>query len=306
MDSDSAAEELYGLDPADFVARRSELVAQARAAGERDLARTLTTLRRPPLAAWLLNQLVRERRDVLDELSGFAERIRSAHRSLAGDQLRALTAERQQVLEDVLTATITLAAERGASVTDAVRQQVRETAEAAIADEGAESAVRSGRLTDVLSYSGFGAVDVTDAVAIGLPRREPRAERPRGPRSVRELPPAAERAATRQIPAPTAPVPAKETVQDAAARRAAAAAAQDSEDLALATAEAATAAGERDDAERVLTEATARLEQLEQAVAQARAAVRAATIGRTTAGRKAERAELRRLALQRRIDRRGR
>ncbi|MEO9237429.1 MAG: hypothetical protein ABI418_04990, partial [Jatrophihabitantaceae bacterium] len=52
---------------------------------------------------------------------------------------------------------------------ESVLNQLRATYEAAIADEGAEAAVRSGRLTSALSYSGFGEVDVSDAVAI--PRR---------------------------------------------------------------------------------------------------------------------------------------
>ena len=42
---------------------------------------------------------------------------------------------------------------------------MRATAVAALADEGAGTAVSSGQLTRALSYSGFGEVDLSEAVA---------------------------------------------------------------------------------------------------------------------------------------------
>jgi hypothetical protein len=64
----AAADELYGADPAGFVARRTELVKQARTAGDKALAGQIAALRRPTVAAWYMNLLARAGSTELDEL----------------------------------------------------------------------------------------------------------------------------------------------------------------------------------------------------------------------------------------------
>ena len=123
-------------------------------------------LRKPVQAAALVNLLVRSQPAALAELTELAGELRNAHRHLRGTELRKLSERRQQMLGK-LVALARKAARR--SVTDSVLEQLRATFEAAIADEAAEQAVLSGRLTAGLSYSGFGAVDIGDAVAV--PRR---------------------------------------------------------------------------------------------------------------------------------------
>jgi hypothetical protein len=169
MDLDAAADELYGLPPSDldgFAARRAELAAQARSAGDRELASRIGKLRKPVQAAALANALVRAQPAAVAELQDLGEALRDAHRHLRGAELRELSQRRQQVL-----ARLTALGARGAAgrVGDTVLGQLRATFEAAIADQAAQEAVLSGRLTAALSYSGFGEVDLTDAVA--LPRR---------------------------------------------------------------------------------------------------------------------------------------
>ena len=167
MDLDTAADRLYALaaDELDgFAQRRSELVSQARADGDKALAGQIGKLRKPVLAAGLVNQLVREQPAAIGELTELAHALREAHRHLRGSELRQLSERRQQVLGK-----LTGLARKTGKVTDSVLDQLRATFEAAIADEGAEQAVLSGRLTAALSYSGFGAVDIGDAVAV--PRR---------------------------------------------------------------------------------------------------------------------------------------
>ncbi len=169
MDLDTAADQLYALAPDEldgFSKRRTELAAQARSDGDRELAGQIGKLRKPVQAAALVNALVRDQPAALAELSELAEGLRDAHRHLRGTELRKLSERRQQVLGK-LTTLARKASRR--SVTDSVLDQVRATFEAAIADEVAEQAVLSGRLTATLSYSGFGAVDIGDAVAV--PRR---------------------------------------------------------------------------------------------------------------------------------------
>jgi len=169
MDLDTAAEELYALAPDEldgFGKRRGELAAQARSDGDRELAGQIAKLRKPVQAAALVNVLVRDQPAALAELSELAAALRDAHRHLRGNELRKLSERRQQALGR-LTTLARKASRR--SITDGVLDQLRATFEAAIADEAAEQAVLSGRLTTPLSYSGFGAVDIGDAVAV--PRR---------------------------------------------------------------------------------------------------------------------------------------
>src|SRR4249920_711134 len=56
---EAALDELYGVDPSEFVAERKRLAADLRTAGEKDAAKTLQAARRPTTAAWALNQLSR-------------------------------------------------------------------------------------------------------------------------------------------------------------------------------------------------------------------------------------------------------
>lgn len=169
MDLQSAADQLYALEPqelASFATRRGELVAQARSAGDRELAKQIGALRKPVQAAALVNALVRSTPAELTELAGLGHRLREAHRHLRGEELRELSEQRQRLLGRL----VRIAGEgAGRPVAESVLAQVRATFEAAIADEAAEAAVRTGQLTSALSYSGFGEIDLSEAVAV--PRR---------------------------------------------------------------------------------------------------------------------------------------
>jgi hypothetical protein len=171
VDLDSAAEELYGVPADDFTEHRKRLAAQARAAGDKALAAEIGKLRKPVQAAALINELVRAEPAELTELTELGAQMRDAHRQLRGPELRALSEQRGQLLQRLADLVRGTAGQDERTVTDAVAEQVRGTFEAAIADEGAETAVLSGRLTTVLSYTGFGEVDVTDAVAAPVRRR---------------------------------------------------------------------------------------------------------------------------------------
>lgn len=207
MDLDSAAEELYGAPTDEFAEHRTRLAKQAKAAGDKELAASIGKLRKPVLAAALINELVRAEPAELQELSELGGQMRDAHRQLRGPELRALSEQRQHLLQR-LTDLVRETAERsGRAVTEPVLAQVRGTFDAAIADEGAEAAALSGRLTTVLSYTGFGEVDVTDAVAVPVRKRHltsvPDRAEPAGKTSAEKAP--AEKAAAEKAPAKKAP-----------------------------------------------------------------------------------------------------
>lgn len=161
----AAVAELYAVAPADFVARRTALVKGARAAGDRDAAAQIGALRKPSVSAWALNQVVRSGDDVVDRLRELGVRLRHAQSTLDGAALVALRGERDEVLDAVVQAAASVSVQAGQALTVTGQAEVRDTGIGALADAFAEEVALSGALTRALSYSGFGEVDVSDAVA---------------------------------------------------------------------------------------------------------------------------------------------
>jgi len=153
---DDVAQTLYGLHPDAFVPARDDAVAEARQAGDRDLARAIARLRRPTRAAWLANLLARERPDQLDGLLALAGDLASAQRTLDGNALRALSAQRNRLVTAMAREGGRLAAQAGDSATESVVRDLAGILDAALADPAVADEVRSGRLTRTVSYSGFG------------------------------------------------------------------------------------------------------------------------------------------------------
>jgi hypothetical protein len=147
---------LYGLHPDAFVPARDDAVAEARQAGDRDLARAVARLRRPTRAAWLANLLARERPDQLEGLLALAGDLASAQRTLDGNALRALSAQRNRLVTAMAREGGRLAAQAGDSATESVVRDLAGILDAALADPAVADEVRSGRLTRTVSYSGFG------------------------------------------------------------------------------------------------------------------------------------------------------
>ena len=158
-------DELFGLPPEEFVAARDDLAKRLRREGDAEAAKQVKALRRPPLSAWAVNRLARERGRALGPLLAAGERLRAAHQAaLAGEgaaELRsAAKAEREAVAGLVATA-MELLGEAGHPTTDATRDRVAATLHAAAASPEAADLVRNGRLTADLDPSGFGTA--TDA-----------------------------------------------------------------------------------------------------------------------------------------------
>jgi hypothetical protein len=210
MDLSSAADELYAVPPAAFTARRDALVKQARAAGEADLARQVKALRRPTVAAWLVDRLALDGERGLEDLLALGERLREAQSRLDGALMRQLAEERNRLADDLASRAVDLggAPSSGeapsATSLEQAREEVVETLRAAVADPRAGLAVASGHLTKSLSYAGFGEVDITAAVAVPLGQARQRVRPPR--------------AATQEVP-PEAPADLSATRRDEAAER---------------------------------------------------------------------------------------
>ena len=160
-----ALQALYAVEPEAFMAARRERVAAARAGGDRDSVTEIGKLRKPTVAAWSMNLLARQAPDVVDELVALGARMRAAQARLDAATLTALRPERDEAVRRFVGAATDHAQAFGRTLSPAALEDVRATAVAALADEGAGTAVSSGQLTRALSYSGFGEVDLSEAVA---------------------------------------------------------------------------------------------------------------------------------------------
>lgn len=160
----AALRSLYAVPPEEFMAERKRLVAAEKADGDPAVAKEIGTLRKPSIAAWAVNLLAREAPDLVDGLADLGGRMRAAQGRLDTGTLTSLRPERDQLLEEVVRMTVQLVEDAGRTCSAAAQQEVRATAIAALADEQAMAAVASGQLARTLSYSGFGEVDLAEAV----------------------------------------------------------------------------------------------------------------------------------------------
>jgi hypothetical protein len=169
MDFDAVVEELYRLDPSEFVDVRDQRVREARQAGDRSRAAAIKALRRPSSAAWVVNRLARQRADEIHRLVELGDRLREAQASLSADDIRTLGQQRRQVVAALTREGARLADDLGQPISDAVEREVANTLEAAIADPVSAAAVQSGRLVRSLTYAGIGPDDLGGALAVAQP-----------------------------------------------------------------------------------------------------------------------------------------
>jgi hypothetical protein len=258
QDIDQIADELYALSPDDFRAARDERAAQARASGDKTLARAITGLRRPVVSAWLVNLLARESPAQMSELLALGESLRDAQQALDGDRLRELSTQRRGLVGAMVSEAKQLADRAGRTVSLQVEREVEATLQAALADPDAAAEVSAGRLAGPLSYAGLGGGE-----AVPLRPARKREGAPPRPAPAKKEP--AERSARGQRGAPV----------DLAERRAAREAAQQEAREAAAAErkerEAAAARQAVQDAEGVAAAARTALDDAERVVASARA-----------------------------------
>jgi hypothetical protein len=196
VDLASATDELYAGSPDDFIERRKALVARARAVKDRPLATAIGGLRRPTRSAWLVNLYAREAADQLGSLLELGEALRTAQQALSGPELRRLSTDRQRAIAAATRQAAALGEGHGYTSTEAVRQEVTQTLQAALADPRVADQVRAGRVVEAQAYGGFGPfglAPVSQPSAEGEPeRQEPeQPERPEQPED--DEPDAAER-----------------------------------------------------------------------------------------------------------------
>ena len=171
--------DLYGLPLERFTEERNTLARRLRQEGARDEAAGLAKLKKPSLAAWAVNQLVRTQPRDVDALFKAGDEVQKAQADVLagrGDARwlrQAADAERGSVTRLAAKARGLLSAE-GHELTPAKLEQVSDTLHAAAIDADARAAVREGCLVRELRHAGLGELGAPPA---GPQRRRTTAKR---------------------------------------------------------------------------------------------------------------------------------
>jgi len=161
----TSPDDLYGLEPAEFVAARDRLARSLRADGNRDEAGRVAKLRRPPASTWALNLLARREPDRIDDVLGAATALRDAL-AAGGDDRRAAQADYRDAIDAAVAAASTLADVTG----EDMRTRIRTNLLAAGVDEELAVQLQRGTLPDDQEAPGFGGTPTIGPIVHRSPR----------------------------------------------------------------------------------------------------------------------------------------
>ncbi|MFD0359081.1 hypothetical protein ACFVHW_35915, partial [Streptomyces sp. NPDC127110] len=224
LDLDEIVDALYVPHPAGFTAARDEAAARVKEAGDPAAAKRIAALRRPTLAAWASNTLVRAKPDETQQFLQLGQTLRAAHRSLDGERLRDLSHQQHVVIGALAREAARLAEEAGTPVSEAVVRELEQILHAVLADPDAAREWASGRLVRAPApVSEFPAVDPDAALPPPVPPTRPGPDPEAAPEPVLEpeAAPEPEPGAPEQQPAPEPLVDPARAARLAAARAAA-------------------------------------------------------------------------------------
>lgn len=296
------ADELYTVPLARFVPERTALVKALRAAGEKDAAKDAAALRKPSVAAWAVNQIVRSESKAMKELLRAGDALRTAQEEVFGgggapDELRSALERERAAVDALRDAAADVLRSAGAEPSATVLERVSDTLHAAALDDGARESVTEGRLTSELRHVGFGLGEGPPAPATSAgrgasasPSAAPAPKRPRAAGAKRGRGGGGRK---RDEPEPEpAGRDAKTRAREEKAERAAEAkqaredekrAREEEKDRAVARRELRAAERTLRDAERAAARATERREQASEALAERTQAAEAAEAARREA-----------------------
>ena len=157
-----AAEEvdrLYGLALGEFIGARDALAKELRRDRRRDEAAWVKGLRKPTVAAWAVNQIVRTEKRRAKALFRAAESLGRKQEELAegradAAELRQAGDAERRAVSDLVDAAAQL--EGDEALSDAALERVRETLHATALDEDTRRRVEAARLSQEAAAVGFG------------------------------------------------------------------------------------------------------------------------------------------------------
>lgn len=159
MSSDDVAAELLSAPLDEFTNRRNSKAKELKAAGQRELAAEVATLKKPPVAVWAVNQLARSNKPVL-------ERLRRAGQAVVQAQSGAVAGRKNAAVEL-------------RSASDALQHEleaaVRAAGDALRADEHAADEATLRRIQEMLRLAAVSGGETWDRLQRGALIVEPRA-----------------------------------------------------------------------------------------------------------------------------------
>lgn len=180
--------DLYGLPLDEFTGQRNALAKELRREGRRDEAAAVAKLRKPSVAAWAVNQLVRTQTRDVDALLKAGDSLQRAQAELLARRgepaaLRRAVEDERAAVERLVAKARGLLDSNGHELTAPRLEQVTDTLHAAALDEDARARVQDGCLDRELRHVGLGSLGAPSsqqsqgarpARAPGKPRRESR------------------------------------------------------------------------------------------------------------------------------------
>lgn len=172
-DLDRELDDLYALPLEEFTRTRNDLARRLKRAHQTDAAAEVQALRKPTLASWVVNQLVRGEQRLVGALLAAADEVRDAQvRALEGrasaTDVREATDNEREAVRPLVSAARSLLGERA---NPALLERVSQTLRAAALDEEVRPLLEAGRLTEDVQAVGFGSSSLA-AVQPVKPRRD--------------------------------------------------------------------------------------------------------------------------------------
>jgi hypothetical protein len=160
--------DLYGLPLDRFIPERTALVKQLRGDQQRDQASAVGALRKPSVAAWAVNQLVRTQTKEIRALFQAGDDLVAAQADAAagkraGDALRDAARRQREAVGGLLESAEGLLSSDGHPLSQTTLERVGETLRAAAIDPEARRQVEDGCLAQELRFVGLGVPDALTA-----------------------------------------------------------------------------------------------------------------------------------------------
>ncbi|MGH3017296.1 MAG: hypothetical protein ACRDLU_02855 [Gaiellaceae bacterium] len=159
-------EQLYAVEPEEFVAERKRLERSLRDEGRTEDADELAGLRKPPLPVYAANRLARERSDDVAQLISTGERLAAAHG--AGDPAELRTAQAE------LTDRVTTLVRHAGELSEAVEQRLAMLLRASASNPATAALLRRGVLSEEVEPAAFEALA---GMTLAAPKPRPKQER---------------------------------------------------------------------------------------------------------------------------------
>jgi hypothetical protein len=179
--TDADPRDLYGLPLDRFVSERGVLAKALRAEGDKEEAALVAALRKPSVAAWTVNQLIRTQRRAVEAVFEAGDEVKRAQSELLAGQgsarvLREAAGRERRAVDEVTEVARGFLSSEGHEPTPATLDRVSMTLHAAALDEEARGQVREACLEHELRQVGFGVSEDVGPPAMQQAERQ-RAER---------------------------------------------------------------------------------------------------------------------------------